>query len=80
MGVADGDGQGVRGIIGPRDLRQGQEYPDHLLHLALLGPPEAHHGLFDLGRGVFRNRDISLRRGQEYRSPACPTVIAVVTF
>jgi hypothetical protein len=67
--VADGNGQGVGSIIGMRNGRQAKNQPDHLLNLRFVGFPIAHHGLFDLGRGVFRNRDISLRRGQEDRSP-----------
>ena len=66
--VADGNGQGVSGVIGMRNGRQAQNQPDHLLNLGFVGFPIAHHGLFDLRRGVFRNRDISLRRGQQDRS------------
>jgi len=42
VGVADGDGQGVRGI-GSGDLDSGKLHPNHVIHLALVRVSDADH-------------------------------------
>ena len=78
MAVADGDGQGVRDVVGSRGAGHPEERPDHVLDLLLRCVPVADDGLLDFAGGIFgegeapgdrrEDRDAApLRRGQSLR-------------
>ena len=54
VGVADGDGQRVRRVVGPRQLGQRQQRLDHPLDLRLVGAAGAADRALDLLRRVAR--------------------------
>ena len=68
--MADGDGQRIGGVIGPRDSLQLQQPPGHIHDLPLLRQAVAYHRLLDLHGGIFVYRQVHfLRRVQQYPPP-----------
>ena len=66
-GMAQGQGQGVRGVVGPGDGFQVQQAAGHVHHLALFRLAVAHHRHLHLGGGVLVERDPALfRRVQQH--------------
>ena len=53
VGVAQGQGEGVRRVFRQGVGIQVQQHCDHFLHLFFVGPAGSHDGFFDLGGGVF---------------------------
>jgi hypothetical protein len=64
VGVADGYGQGVGGVL-LGDLRKFHERSHHLLDLFLAGPAVADHRAFDLQGSVLGYRQSGIDSGQE---------------
>ena len=65
--MAQGQGQGVRGVVGPGDGFQVQQAAGHVHHLALFCLAVAHHRHLHLGGGVLVERDPALfRRVQQH--------------
>ena len=69
-GVAQGDGDGVGGVIGLGHGLQMQQPPGHVLDLMLGGVAIAHHGLLDLHGLILKNRHPGLPDGQKNNAPA----------
>jgi hypothetical protein len=65
VGVADGDGERVGGVVGPRRRGQGEQRLDHPGHLALVGPAAPAHRSLDLLRGVIDALDALLAGGEQ---------------
>jgi hypothetical protein len=63
--VADGDGQGIRGVGRLRDLGQPEEHLNHALDLVLLGLAEARHGFLHLQGRVFVDLDPRLGQNKQ---------------
>src|SRR3990170_4684157 len=57
VSVADGDRQGIGGIIRTRLVVHLEQQPHHGLHLLLVGAAVADHCLLDLSRRLFLHRD-----------------------
>ena len=72
MQVTDRYRQGVGGVIRAWDFLQIQQHAPHMLHLVFNGPALAPPPLFDLQRGVFGNRDFSLRQRQQHHAAPLP--------
>ncbi len=62
--MADGHGEGVGGIF-LGDLRQVEQYLDHLLHLLLGSLAVADHRLFYLQGGVFEDIETGIDAGND---------------
>jgi hypothetical protein len=69
IGVADGDGERVGGVVGPRRLGQREQRLDHPGHLALVGAPVPAHRSLDLLRGVVDAVDALLAGGEQDDAP-----------
>ncbi len=72
MGMGDGDGQCVRGVIGLRYAFEAQEDLGHLLHLHLARPTVAGHRLLDGQRRVVDRLDAALGGGQHDDAAGVP--------
>jgi hypothetical protein len=72
MGVADGHGERVGGVVRPGRFRESEQCADHRLHLPLLRGAVPGDGLLDLERGVFAYRDGTLRQRQEQGAACLP--------
>src|SRR5665648_201615 len=64
VGVGDGDGQRVGGVVGLRDARQAEDHLGHLLHLDLARASVPGNRLLDLQRRVLAGCGLELRGGQ----------------
>lgn len=63
--VADGQGQGVGGVVLVRGGGQGEQAGDHAGHLSFIGGAVAYHGLFNPARLVFKDRQAGRRSGHQ---------------
>ena len=63
--MADGRGQGVRGVVGARLVVQAQDVAHHVHDLALVRRAGADNGLLDLHGGVLPHREPRLRAGHD---------------
>src|SRR6266550_3321661 len=72
VGDADGDRQGVRGIIQARHLGHPEDELDHPLNLFLVGRAVADDRALDLVRGRLADRLAVLRRRQENNPTSLP--------
>ena len=72
MHVADGHGEGVRGVERLRRLGEAEQQRDHVLHLVLLGAAVADHRALDFGRRVFGDDEAGLRGGQQRDAARVP--------
>ena len=72
MGVADRHRQRVGGVVRRGKLRQPEQSPDHDLDLALLGAAVPGHGLLDLERSIFADRDGTLGDRQKRHAARLP--------
>ncbi len=72
MGMADGDTEGVGGMVGRRHLGERQQHLHHLLHLQLAGPAVADHGLLDAERRVIGRIDAALGAGEHDNAARLP--------
>ena len=70
--VADGDREGVGGVIGGRRTRQPQQGSDHLLNLALGGRAAAADSHLHRLRAVVEARDLALGGGEHDDPPRLP--------
>ena len=68
--MADGQGQGVGGIVGPGDLLHVQQALGHQHHLTLFRLAVAHHRLFHLHGGILEHGHPQLFGGQQDHPPA----------
>ena len=67
--MAEGDGQGIRGIQVPRFQPDAQRFFQHQLHLLLGGGSVSHNGLLGLSGGILRHGSHPvLQRGNHGRS------------
>jgi len=63
--VADGDGEGVGGVCGMRDLFEAKQTRDHELHLGFFGLAVSDDGGLDGQRGVLSDFNF-VRRGSQH--------------
>ena len=68
--MADGDGEGVGGVV-VRDV-DAEHQLDHPLDLRLVGTPESAHGLLHVRGRVLDGHDAGGRAGDEYRPARLP--------
>ena len=69
MGVADGDGQSIGGVVRLWHRGHAQHAAGHLHHLELFRLAVAHHGLLHLGGGVLRRGVALLGAGAQDHTP-----------
>lgn len=70
--VADGNRQGVGGIIGRGQFLQMEERLHHELHLSFIGIAITANGLFDLIGVVFKDGQVRLCKGQQGDTAGLP--------